>query len=129
MVILKLEQNYQLGMASGLLLMLGSNIDKVGWPKCGEIDILEYVGENQILFYFFTHTGQSWKYNQHKKNKIEDIEEGYHIYAMDWSKDKIDFFVDNNLVYTFNPENKTEAFGLIINPSFFYRQFGNWRKF
>jgi hypothetical protein len=35
---------------------------------------------------------------------------------MDWSKDKIDFFVDNNLVYTFNPENKTEAFGLIINP-------------
>jgi hypothetical protein len=38
MVILKLEQNYQV-MASGLLLMLGSNIDKVGWPKCGEIDI------------------------------------------------------------------------------------------
>jgi hypothetical protein len=33
-------------------------------------------------------------------------------------KDKIDF-VDNNLVYTFNPENKTEAFGLIINPFFF----------
>jgi beta-glucanase (GH16 family) len=51
-----------------------------------------------------------------KKTRIEDIE-GYHIYAMDWSKDKIDFFVDNNLVYTFNPENKTEAFGLIINPS------------
>jgi beta-glucanase (GH16 family) len=73
----------------------------------------------RYYFYFFTHTGQSWKYNQHKKNKIEDIEEGYHIYAMDWSKDKIDFFVDNNLVYTFNPENKTEAFGLIINPSFF----------
>jgi hypothetical protein len=56
MVILKLEQNYQLGMASGLLLMLGSNIDKVGWPKCGEIDILEYVGENQILFLLlYTH--------------------------------------------------------------------------
>jgi beta-glucanase (GH16 family) len=72
-------------------------------------------GENQILFSL--HTGQSWKYNQHK-TRIED-EEDYHIYAMDWSKDKIDFFVDNNLVYTFNPENKTEAFGLIINPSFF----------
>jgi beta-glucanase (GH16 family) len=57
MVILKLEQNYQLGMASGLLFwMLGSNIDKVGWPKCGEIDILEYVGENQILFLLlYTH--------------------------------------------------------------------------
>jgi hypothetical protein len=31
---------------------------------------------------------------------------------MDWSKDKIDFFVDNNLVYTFNPENKTEDLAL-----------------
>jgi beta-glucanase (GH16 family) len=28
-----------------------------------------------------------------KKTRIEDIEEGYHIYAMDWSKDKIDFLL------------------------------------
>jgi beta-glucanase (GH16 family) len=56
MVILKLEQNYQLGMASGLFWMLGSNIDKVGWPKCGEIDILEYVGrEPDIILLLYTH--------------------------------------------------------------------------
>jgi beta-glucanase (GH16 family) len=67
------------------------------------------MGREPDIIFYFTHTGQSWKYNQHKKTRIEDIEEGYHIYAMDWSKDKIDFFVDNNLVYTFNPENKTEA--------------------
>jgi beta-glucanase (GH16 family) len=57
-----------------------------------------------------------------KKTRFEDIEDGYHIYGMDWSKDKIDFFVDSTLVYTFNPENKTEAiwpynqpFYLIVN--------------
>jgi beta-glucanase (GH16 family) len=83
------------------------------------------VGKNQILFYFFTHTGQSWKYNQHKK-KVEDIEEGYHIYAMDWSKDKI-FFVDNNLVYTFNPENKTEAIWPYNQPFFLLSR--HWWKF
>jgi beta-glucanase (GH16 family) len=63
-----------------------------------------------------------------QKKQVEDIEEGYHIYAMDWSKDKIDFFVDNNLVYTFNPENKTEAIWPYNQP-FFYCQFGNWWKF
>jgi hypothetical protein len=92
MVILK--QNYQLGMASGLLFDV-TNIDKVG--RNGEIDILEYVGENQILFYFFTHTGQSWKTINTKKQGLKILKN--HIYAMDWSKDKIDFFVDNNLVY------------------------------
>jgi beta-glucanase (GH16 family) len=81
MVILKLEQNYQLGMASGLLFLM-SNIDKVGWPKCGEIDILEYVGREPDIIFTSLHT-QSWKYNQQKKTRIEDIEEGYHIYAMD----------------------------------------------
>jgi beta-glucanase (GH16 family) len=82
-----------------------------------EIDILEYVGENQILFLLYTHR-TVMEIQSTQKTRIEDIEEGYHIYAMDWSKDKIDFFVDNNLVYTFNPENKTEAIWPIINPSF-----------
>ena len=44
-----------------------------------------------------------------KKTRIENIEAGYHLYAIDWTKNKIDFFVDNNLVYTFNPVEKTEA--------------------
>jgi beta-glucanase (GH16 family) len=71
--------------------MLGSNIDKVGWPKC-EIDILEYVGREPDIFYFFTQDSHGNTINT-KKTRIEDIEEGYHIYAMDWSKDKIDFLL------------------------------------
>jgi beta-glucanase (GH16 family) len=76
-----------------------------------EIDILEYVGrEPDIIFTLHTQDSHGNTINT-KKTRIEDIEEG-HIYAMDWSKDKIDFFVDNNLVYTFNPENKTEDLAL-----------------
>jgi beta-glucanase (GH16 family) len=58
--------------------------------KCGEIDILEYVGENQILFTSLHRTVMEIQSTQ--KTRIEDIE-GYHIYAMDWSKDKIDFLL------------------------------------
>lgn len=100
--------------------MLGSNIDKVGWPKCGEIDILEYVGREPDMVFTSLHTQDSHGNTINtKKTKFEDIEDGYHIYAMDWSKDKIDFFVDGKLVYTFNPEHKTEAVWPYNQPFYF----------
>ena len=100
--------------------MLGSNIDKVGWPKCGEIDILEYVGREPDMVFTSLHTQDSHGNTINtKKTKFEDIEDGYHIYAMDWSKDKIDFFVDGKLVYTFNPEHKTEAIWPYNQPFYF----------
>lgn len=90
--------------------MLGSNIDKVGWPKCGEIDILEYVGREPDMVFTSLHTQDSHGNTVNtKKTKFEDIEEGFHTYAVDWNQDKMDFYVDGNLVYTFQPENKTEA--------------------
>jgi hypothetical protein len=36
--------------------MLGSNIIEVGWPKTGEIDILEYIGKSHQWFYDLTYT-------------------------------------------------------------------------
>jgi beta-glucanase (GH16 family) len=80
--------------------------------KCGEIDILEYVGGSPIWFYFFYTQDSHGNTINTKKNKFEDIEDRYHIYAMDWSKDKIDFLVE--LVYTLI-EHKTEAICLTIN--------------
>jgi beta-glucanase (GH16 family) len=90
--------------------MLGANIDAVGWPKCGEIDILEYVGKEPKTVFTSLHTQDSHGNTINtKKTKIEDIEQGFHLYAIDWNKDKIAFYVDNQLVYTFNPQTKTEA--------------------
>lgn len=103
--------------------MLGSNISTVGWPKCGEIDILEYVGREPDMVFTTLHTQANHGDNgSSKKTKFKDIEEGFHIYAAEWTEEKIDFYVDNKLVYTFNPEKKTEdvwpfnqPFYLIIN--------------
>ena len=90
--------------------MLGSNISEVGWPKCGEIDILEYVGKEPNMVFTSLHTQDSHGNTINtKKTRFDTIEEGFHVYAMEWTKDKIDFFVDDTLVYTFQPENKTEA--------------------
>jgi hypothetical protein len=60
--------------------MLGSNIDKVGWPKC-EIDILEYVGENQIFFTSLHRTVMEIQSTQ-KKQGLKILKKG--IISMLW---------------------------------------------
>lgn len=103
--------------------MLGANIDQVNWPDCGEIDILEYVGKEPKTIYTSLHTKDSHGNTINtKKTIIDDIETGFHLFSVNWTADKIEFFVDATLIYTFNPEDKTEdiwpfdqSFYLIIN--------------
>ncbi|KAA5827451.1 glycoside hydrolase family 16 protein [Algibacter amylolyticus] len=105
----KIEARAKLPVGKGLwpaFWMLGSNIDKVGWPKCGEIDILEYVGKEPGMVFTSLHTQDSHGDTINtKKSKIESIEEGFHVYAVNWTEDKIEFFIDNQLFYTFIPKS------------------------
>ena len=88
--------------------MLGSNIDQVGWPLCGEIDILEYVGREPESIFTTLHTADSHGNSKNtRKDKIPGIEEGFHVYSIDWTRDKIDFYIDGKLFYTFQPENRS----------------------
>ncbi|MBF04932.1 MAG: laminarinase [Flavobacterium sp.] len=108
----KMEVRAKLPQGKGLwpaFWMLGSNISQVGWPKSGEIDILEYIGKEPGQVFTSLHTQDSHGNTINtKKTKIEGIEEGFHLYAIDWNKDQIAFYVDNHLVYTFKPEVKNE---------------------
>lgn len=89
--------------------MLGSNIKEIGWPKCGEIDILEYVGREPHMAFTSLHTQDSHGNTINtKKTTISNIEEGFHLYAIDWTKDKIVFLIDDKEVYTFQPAPKNE---------------------
>lgn len=89
--------------------LLGSNIDQVGWPLCGEIDVLEYVGRAPEEIFTSLHTKAGHGDNASTKTTpIPNIEKGFHLYAADWSKDSIVFSVDGKEVYTFNPEEKTQ---------------------
>lgn len=103
--------------------MLGHDIDNVHWPSCGEIDIMEYVGRMPNQIHTTLHTKDSYGVsNNTKVSSIENIEEGFHVYKLDWNADRIQFLIDDNIVYTFSPENKTQEvwpfdkpFYLIIN--------------
>lgn len=118
-----IEIKAQLPLGKGLwpaFWMLGNNIKTVGWPKCGEIDILEYVGREPNVIFTSLHTDDSHGNTVNtKKTEIKSIEKGFHLYAIDWNKDKISFFIDNNLVYTFQPENKSESIWPYNQPFYF----------
>jgi beta-glucanase (GH16 family) len=86
---------------------LGNDIRQTGWPTCGEIDIMEHVGYIPDTLHFNVHTG---KYNHVKKtNKGIRIfypspEKDFHIYAIEWFPDHIDWFFDGYKVFTFANE-------------------------
>ena len=87
--------------------MLGTSIDQVGWPACGEIDIMENVGFEPTRIYGTIHTaaynhvaGTSKGANVTISNPWED----FHVYAMEWYPDRIDVFADGQKYFTFANE-------------------------
>ena len=89
--------------------MLGSNIEQVGWPASGEIDILEHVGYQPDVVHFNVHTK---KYN-HLIGTGKGIQVPYtnpasdfHIYAIEWFKDRIEWYMDEQKVYTYKNEGE-----------------------
>jgi len=89
--------------------MLGTNRDTVGWPACGEIDIMENVGFDPDTICANIHT-KAYNHVQGtgkgSKIKAEKPYEQYHVYAIEWYEDRIDFFLDDQKYFTFKNEGK-----------------------
>lgn len=78
--------------------MLGNNIDTVGWPACGEIDIMENIGREPTIVHGTLHgpgfngaNGISGSYSTPTNSVFAD---DYHVYAVEWSENKISMYVD-----------------------------------
>ena len=99
--------------------LLGSNIGSVGWPACGEIDIMEYVGNNpgQISSALHT-TSSSGATINHKSVPISNETTDFHLYSMVWTKDGITFMLDNVEYYTYNPTTKNDQTWPFYNKQF-----------
>lgn len=104
--------------------LLGSDIDSVGWPQCGEIDIMEYRGQEPSIIHGTIHgpgyygdngITQSYELN----NSRFDLD--FHLFAIEWGPDYIDWFVDEVHYHSVRPGDLTgewvfdHPFYLILN--------------
>ena len=84
--------------------MLGDNIDRVAWPACGEIDIVELVGHQPGTLYGTLH-GPGYS-AQHGLTKSITLPRGagfadaYHVFAVDWRPGGIDWLLDGKIFLT-----------------------------
>ncbi|GAA3508400.1 hypothetical protein GCM10022393_19450 [Aquimarina addita] len=99
--------------------MLGSDYLTNTWPNCGEMDIMEHVGNRQNeIFSTLHYTGRSGGNGVTDSIVIDDVSDAFHTYTIDWSPDEIVFLVDDTVYHTI--ENNSSLpfdsdFFLILN--------------
>ena len=92
---------------------LGTNITTVSWPKCGEIDIMEHWGHQPRQVSSAIHTeacsGVTGCPNvKLGEKRVEDYNEAFHVYAMEWTVDAIKFYIDDEFLYEYSPTVRRE---------------------
>ncbi len=90
--------------------LLGADIDENPWPQCGEIDIMEYRGQQTSLVNGTVHgPGYSAGASITKSFGLEKsrFDVDYHIFAIEWGPDYIHFFVDKTLYQEITPDDVT----------------------
>ena len=88
--------------------MLGDNINQVGWPTTGEMDITEIHSDipnettaaiNYSTIFAPNTCCTNHNYVVEKLNLGSDVSQGYHLYALAWLPDSIAYYADNKLVF------------------------------
>ena len=107
------------------------------WPRCGEIDIMEVLGNNTDTSYGTIHYGNPHSESQGSYTLDEgSFSEEYHVFDVEWEPGKISWYVDGKLIHTEdNWYSATEGQGEITYPAPFDQPFyiilnlavgGNW---
>ena len=101
------------------------NDDCDAWPNSGEIDIMEHVGYQMNHVHGTVHgKSYNWAMWEQRKGRIilDDVVDTFHVYALEWSPESIDIFVDDSPYLTYINENNgweewpfDRPFHLILN--------------
>jgi beta-glucanase (GH16 family) len=126
----KVEARIKLPTGQGLwpaFWMLGSNITSIGWPKCGELDIMERVNSNAYVN-GTVHWDSNGQADYGKESGSLDFSQ-YHTYSVEWDSSYIRWYVDGNLFNEFYIQNNTGGTEEFQKPFFILLNLavgGNW---
>jgi beta-glucanase (GH16 family) len=86
--------------------MLGQNIHEVGWPECGEIDIMEHINSEDKL-----HGTIHWFNTAHESSgsTVSCSADQYHVYSIIWSPEKIIWYLDGKSYFKRSIKNNKRS--------------------
>ena len=97
---------------------LGNNFSQVGWPYCGELDIMEMGSSSAITAgvinqrvgsaAHWDNQGQ-WASFSRSFDSVSNLNDGFHIFSMDWTPTQITTYIDGQLIWTFRIQIDTCA--------------------
>ncbi|AWI27312.1 family 16 glycosylhydrolase [Flavobacterium pallidum] len=101
----KIEFRAKLPIGGGTwpaLWALGQNYATNSWPACGEIDVMEHVGNNQNVIHGTLHyPGASGGNANTNSTNVPNVSTEFHVYSVIWSATSIKFYVDGNVYHSY----------------------------
>lgn len=85
------------------LWMLGDNFPTAGWPTCGEIDIMEFLGHDLTKVYSTIHFKSGNNPRNISKSFVNNspLPDEFHVYSLIWEQDKMRMLIDEKLIGEF----------------------------
>jgi beta-glucanase (GH16 family) len=116
------------------LWMLGRSINQVGWPACGETDIMELIGTNPSQVVGSAHWAQPGGAEGSNSNSFSlptgDFSNLFHVFSLIWKQDSIQILVDDQSYMSTNSQNVQAGGSWPFNSNFFFifnvAVGGNW---
>lgn len=102
--------------------MMGTDRSSVGWPECGEIDIMENVGYDPLRIHATVHTPGSKRDPEavirSNSVKLNDAFSAFHVFAVEWYADRLDFFVDEKLILSYRKDDQLPEYWRFDKPHY-----------
>jgi beta-glucanase (GH16 family) len=102
--------------------LLGTDIGTVGWPECGEIDIMEYRGQEPAIVHGSLHgPGYSGGSALTGRYTLSDdtFDAGFHVFTVQWERDRITWYVDGVIYKVVTPKNVPSGGHWVFDHPFF----------
>jgi beta-glucanase (GH16 family) len=125
----RMEARIKLPLGQGLwpaFWMLGTNIGSVGWPRCGEMDIMEHINTSNTVY-----GTMHWDVNGYASygGNTNTTPASYHVYSIEWNSSYIRWMVDGVKYHEGNILNNINGTEEFHRPFFFILNVavgGNW---
>ena len=121
----RFEARMKLPLGKGIwpaFWLLGDDVSNVGWPRCGEVDVMENIGEADRIYSTLHGPGYSGGHAISAKFNLqpgERVDDSFHIYVVEWEPKRIRFFFDGALIVERTPKDLPAGTRWVYDHPFF----------